>query len=98
MAKKKSPSKSGEQIKTLSFEEAIRALTEIVEKIETGQVPLQESLKQYEKGMALIGQCRRILEDAEKRIEEIEEKHSPTGEGRQTEKESEEEDEEEGLF
>lgn len=46
-------------------------LTGIVDKIETGQVPLAESLQQYEKGMALIKHCRAILLDAEKRIEEI---------------------------
>lgn len=57
----------------LSFEEAIRALSQIVEKIEGGQVPLQESLQQYEKGMRLIAHCRQILQDAEKRIAEIEE-------------------------
>lgn len=97
MAKKKISSKGEVKGKELSFEEAIRALTEIVEKIETGQVPLQESLQQYEKGMALIGQCRRILENAEKRIEEIEAKHSSAGEDRNNEEET-EEDDEEGLF
>ena len=54
-----------------SFEEAITELTEIVSKIESGQTPLQNSLEQYEKGMALIKHCRAILEKAEKRIEKI---------------------------
>ena len=36
----------------LSFEEAIKELTNIVGKIEQGQIPLQDSLEQYEKGMA----------------------------------------------
>jgi exodeoxyribonuclease VII small subunit len=57
----------------LSFEEAIRALSQIVQKIESGQVPLQESLEQYEKGMRLIAHCRTILQEAEKRITKIEE-------------------------
>jgi exodeoxyribonuclease VII small subunit len=56
-----------------SFEEAIEELTDIVSKIEQGQIPLQESLKQYERGMALIKQCREILEKAEKKIEKISE-------------------------
>ena len=56
-----------------SFEEAIKDLTEIVGKIESGQTPLQDSLEQYEKGMALIKQCRTILQKAEKRIEKISE-------------------------
>lgn len=96
MSKKKHSSKSGgQEVGKLSFEEAIRALTEIVEKIETGQVPLEESLGQYEKGMALIGQCRRILQDAEKRIAEIEQRHSGDQEDEKAEEETEEEDEEE---
>ena len=55
----------------LSFEEAIKELTNIVSKIEQGQIPLQDSLQQYEKGMALIKHCREILKKAEKRIEKI---------------------------
>jgi exodeoxyribonuclease VII small subunit len=53
------------------FEEAIKELTNIVSKIEQGQIPLQDSLEQYEKGMALIKQCRTILQKAEERIEKI---------------------------
>ena len=56
---------------SLSFEQAIDQLNQIVSRIEQGQVPLQESLDQYEKGMKLIQYCRGILQDAEKRIEEI---------------------------
>jgi exodeoxyribonuclease VII small subunit len=55
----------------MSFEEAIRELTNIVGKIEQGQIPLQDSLEQYEKGMALIKQCRTILQKAEEQIEKI---------------------------
>ena len=55
----------------LSFEEAIKELTNIVGKIEQGQIPLQDSLSQYERGMALINHCRTILQKAEKRIEKI---------------------------
>jgi len=56
-----------------SFEGAIKQLTEIVHKIESGETPLQDSLEQYERGMALIKHCREILEKAEKRIEKISE-------------------------
>jgi exodeoxyribonuclease VII small subunit len=55
----------------MSFEEAIKELTDIVGKIEQGKIPLQDSLEQYEKGMALIKHCKGILEKAEKRIEKI---------------------------
>ena len=69
MAQKKRNKKS--EITDLSFEKAIENLTGIVNKIETGQVSLTESLEQYEKGMAMIKHCRGILLDAEKRIEQI---------------------------
>jgi len=67
MAQKKQKTDTGQ----LSFEEAIKELTDIVGKIEQGQIPLQDSLQQYEKGMALIKHCRTILQKAEKRIEKI---------------------------
>ena len=59
------------EIGKLSFEAAIKELTGIVGKIEQGEIPLQDSLSQYEKGMALIKHCREILQKAEKRIEKI---------------------------
>jgi exodeoxyribonuclease VII small subunit len=65
--------KQKNDISKLSFEEAIKELTSIVGKIEGGQIPLQDSLEQYEKGMALIKHCRAILQKAEKRIEKISE-------------------------
>ena len=55
----------------LNFEETIKELTDIVGKIEQGRIPLQESLEQYERGMALIKHCREILRKAEERIEKI---------------------------
>ncbi len=67
MADKKQKNDIGE----LSFEEAITGLTDIVGKIEEGQIPLQDSLEQYERGMALIKHCRTILQKAEQRIEKI---------------------------
>ena len=78
MAKEKSPN----DISKLSFEQAIKELTSIVEKIEQGEIPLQDSLAQYEKGMALIKHCRTILQKAEQRIEKIS-KEQETGDGGQ---------------
>jgi exodeoxyribonuclease VII small subunit len=69
MADKKQRNDTGK----LSFEEAIRELTNIVGKIEQGEIPLQDSLEQYEKGMALIKHCRTILQKAEERIDKISE-------------------------
>ncbi len=58
-------------VNKLSFEQAIKKLTEIVKKIESGETALQDSLEQYENGMSLISHCREILAKAEKRIEKI---------------------------
>jgi exodeoxyribonuclease VII small subunit len=63
-------------IAKLTFEQAIKQLADIVGKIELGEIPLQDSLNQYEKGMALIKHCKDILEKAEKRIEKISEADS----------------------
>ncbi len=70
MAEKKQKDDLGK----LGFEEAIKRLSEIVGKIEQGQISLETSIEQYEKGMALIKHCRGILQTAEKRIEKISQK------------------------
>ena len=55
----------------LTFEQSIEHLKAIVKMIEAGEIPLQASIEQYERGMALIKHCRKILQEAEKRIEKI---------------------------
>ncbi len=55
----------------MNFEQAIKELTGIVGKIEQGDIELQDSLKQYERGMELIKHCKDILQKAEQRIEKI---------------------------
>lgn len=71
MAEKKD---NNNDISNLSFEQAIKKLTDIVGKIEDGQISLEQSLTQYEQGMELIKHCRGILQKAEKKIEEISQK------------------------
>ncbi|MGB8227050.1 MAG: exodeoxyribonuclease VII small subunit [Sedimentisphaerales bacterium] len=63
--------KENNDISKLSFEQAIKKLTDIVGKIEDGQISLEQSLTQYEQGMELIKHCRAILQKAEKKIEQI---------------------------
>ncbi len=70
--------KAKNDIGKLSFEEAIKELTDIVGKIEQGEIALQDSLQQYERGMALIKHCRTILKQAEERIEKITKEQEPT--------------------
>ncbi len=69
--------KQKDEISKLTFEQAINQLKGIVDKIEQGEIPLQDSLEQYEKGMALIKHCRDILQKAEKRIERISKEEPP---------------------
>ena len=78
-------SKNQDDISKLSFEQAIKELTGIVGKIEQGEIPLQDSLAQYEKGMALIKHCRDILQKAEKRIEKISEEQKTENRTQKTE-------------
>ncbi|MBR6448312.1 MAG: exodeoxyribonuclease VII small subunit [Methanomicrobium sp.] len=54
-----------------NYEDQINALKEIIEKIETGDAGLEESLKLYEKGIAIMKNCEKILEEAELKITEL---------------------------
>jgi exodeoxyribonuclease VII small subunit len=55
----------------LSFEKALAQLEEIVAKLESGKVDLEQSISIYERGEALKAQCEKQLKDAEARIEKI---------------------------
>ncbi|OJH45387.1 exodeoxyribonuclease VII small subunit [Paracoccus sp. SM22M-07] len=58
-------------IKTLSFEEAMRELEATVGKLETGEATLEESIALYERGAALRAHCETHLREAEERVEKI---------------------------
>ncbi len=51
------------------FEAALQQLEEIVQRLEKGELPLEESLKLYEEGIRLSRLCHAKLEEAEGRIE-----------------------------
>ena len=53
------------------YEEAIEQLEQIVEGIESGDIALEESLAQYERGMQLIAHCRTVLDRAAVKIEQL---------------------------
>ncbi len=59
------------QITALSFESAMEALEAITDKIESGEIGLEQSLTEYERGMKLIARCREILDRAEQRVAEL---------------------------
>ncbi len=54
--------------KKKSFEDAMKRLEEIVQMLENGNLPLEESLKVFEEGMSLIRFCTNKLEEAEKKV------------------------------
>lgn len=58
-------------ISGLSFEDALRALEDVVRKLESGEVPLDQSIDLYERGEALRKHCQARLDAAQARIEKI---------------------------
>ncbi len=55
----------------MSFEDALKALEDVVRRLEGGDVPLEESISLYERGEALRGHCQARLDAAQARIEKI---------------------------
>jgi len=58
-------------INKMPFEAALAELEAIVARLEQGAVPLEESIKIYERGEALKSHCDKLLKNAEMRIEKI---------------------------
>ena len=61
----------GDEIKTMSFEQALEALERIVDDLEKGDVPLDQSIRIYERGEALKKHCEALLKAAEDKVEKI---------------------------
>ena len=53
------------------FEEHLAEAEEIVRELESGTLPLEESIGRYEKAVAALRKCHSILDAAEKRIEAL---------------------------
>jgi exodeoxyribonuclease VII small subunit len=58
-------------VKPLTFEKALAELEQIVQRLERGDVPLEESVAIYERGEALKRRCEELLRQAEARVEKI---------------------------
>ena len=58
-------------ITQMSFEQALSALEQIVQQLERGDVPLDESITLYERGEQLRAACQKRLDAAQARIEKI---------------------------
>ena len=61
----------GGDISQMSFEDALRALEDVVRKLESGEVPLDDSISLYERGEQLRKHCQARLDAAQARIEKI---------------------------
>ena len=54
-----------------SFEENMIRLEQIVRTLEKGDAPLEESLKLFQEGTALVGSCGKLLDEAELTVKKI---------------------------
>jgi exodeoxyribonuclease VII small subunit len=61
--------------KTPNFEKALSELEALVEDMEQGNLSLEESLKRFEKGIALSTECQQALQNAELKIKQLVEKN-----------------------
>jgi len=57
------------EAKPVDFETAMRDLEAIVERLEQGDIPLEESLAAFERGILLTRSCQAALKDAEQKVE-----------------------------
>ncbi|MFC1666896.1 exodeoxyribonuclease VII small subunit [Candidatus Omnitrophota bacterium] len=55
--------------KELKFGEMLKKLEEIVDNLESGEMPLEESLKKYEEGTKLLKLCRKRLDETKRKVE-----------------------------
>jgi exodeoxyribonuclease VII small subunit len=63
--------KKQDELKDLSFEDAIERVEALIDRMESGEIGLEESIGQYEQGTKLLSHCRAILERAEQRIAKL---------------------------
>jgi len=59
------------EIASMSFEDALAELEQIVRRLEAGQVKLDEAILSYERGALLKQHCERKLNEAQQRVERI---------------------------
>lgn len=59
------------RMKEMSFENAMKKIESIVDELEQGDLPLEESLKRFEEAVKLARVCHKKLESAEKKINKL---------------------------
>ena len=60
-----------EKINNISFEDALKELESIVQKLESGQIKLEEAVSAYEKGVQMQKVCEEKLKDAQMKVEKL---------------------------
>ena len=55
----------------LTFESSLEKLTQIVKRMESGELPLEEALKNFEEGVQLTRKCQEYLTSAEHRVQQL---------------------------
>ena len=68
MAKKKPATEASDELTDVSFEDALAELEGLVEKMETGDLSLEESLAAFERGVKLTRRCQSALKAAELKV------------------------------
>ena len=63
-----SDEKEGLDLSGVSFEEGIRLLEELTEKVEAGSLPLDRAIVAYERGSALVAHLRALVSGAEEKL------------------------------
>jgi len=57
------------EVQNLTFEQALAGLTRLVEKLESGELPLEESVAAFEQGVKLSRRCESLLDQADQRLQ-----------------------------
>lgn len=60
---------SNNNVNEISFEQALSQLSSLVEKLESGELPLEESVASFEQGVKLSRRCEALLDQAEQRLQ-----------------------------
>ncbi|GMR01052.1 MAG: exodeoxyribonuclease VII small subunit [Gammaproteobacteria bacterium] len=75
MSKKKTSKKSSKKTESLDFEASMGELESLVERMEEGDQSLEDSLKDFERGIALTRRCQKSLQETEQKIQQLIEKN-----------------------
>ncbi|WP_027081424.1 exodeoxyribonuclease VII small subunit [Luteimonas mephitis] len=77
MPRKATPAAATDTSPVANFEASLDALEQLVEKMEQGELSLEESLAAYERGVGLYRRCQQALEQAELRVKLLSDPDNP---------------------